>query len=183
MSALKLACGAMALAVSIPLLGCSPTSQQPDAIGRQMANAPAASAPQLGKSYAQIAGGTTPTSYGPLLAQDTLPNGEIAYKHVLAVPASSVKARVFASTTASTDVDNSGTDFKLSYFRVGLDGTVSGFASGLISGQRIKCLSISEQTIKRCNSAKSLSEDIAQMDAAVTTTNGRSYLSWKIANR
>lgn len=179
MKPLKLTYVITAAVIGLSLMGCASTTNQAQV--SDAASAAQAATPELGQPYAQITGGVMPSRYGPAIAQETLPSGQIVYKHAISVPASTARARVFGGTAPASEGQGSGMDLKLSYFRVGSAGTISGFASGLISGQRVNCISLVGTEVSRCNNASQFAAEIAQMDAAVTTSDARSYLSWKAA--
>lgn len=137
----------------------------------------------VGKEYAKIAATNATTTeglfgrekaYGDRIGQSQLSNGDIVYKHAARNEASesSVNLGLFGGSEKIID-------YRLMYFRVGSDGLIKDYANGVVSGEKINCVNYIGGLFQNCDNAQQLSTDIAQMDAAVLTSQSLPLSSWQ----
>lgn len=138
----------------------------------------------LGKPYTEIAQREAMTqealfgtdyAYGNPFGASPLPGGDTLQRHV----------EVSAAMQTNTDIaglfgsDGTRFDYRLFYFRVGPDGVIKDYANGVVSGQLIRCSYYIGGIFENCGNAELASTDMAQMDAAVTTSAGAPLSSWQ----
>lgn len=138
----------------------------------------------VGRPYAEIAQREAMTqaalfgtdrAYGDFVGSSPLAGGDTLYRHI----------EVSEAATTSSDFaglvggDRTRFDYRLFYFRVGADGVIKDYANGVVSGQSIGCSYYVGGIFQNCSNQQMASNDLAQMDAAVTTSAGGALASWQ----
>lgn len=138
----------------------------------------------VGRDYATIAAREAMTqqalfgddrAYGDFFGASQLSGGDTLYRHLERSEAA----------TSSSDVlglvggDSARIDYRLFYFRVGPDGVIKDYANGVVSGELVRCSYYLGGVFQNCGNTEIASADIAQMDAAVTTSSGQPLASWQ----
>lgn len=136
----------------------------------------------IGKPYAEVAAQKSlddlllrNKAYGEVLSQAPLPGGDMLYRHAKPVEAGESGFNVGGLVGSS----NKRFNYSLFYFRVGPDGVIKDYANGVLPGSEVSCMSYLGDIFRNCEDTQLLSDDLARLDGAVTTSSGQPLASWQ----
>ena len=121
----------------------------------------------VGRPYLQVANAAnaeTTSSFGPMAGSFALDDGSIVYRHV--APA--------ASAVAAGPV----TDLRLSYFKVGTDGTVQDWATGSVPAGQSACPFYVSGSCRHCTDFAARQQTFDTFDPVVRTAGGAPLTGW-----
>jgi hypothetical protein len=167
----------MAIALSALTTACTQTAEQIESAANRNATSWA-----MGKPYSQVASLGTSTlaqlspetaGYGTMIGASRLANGDVIYRHIApaAKSESSTDFGIFGSATVEQH-------YRLSYFRVGIDGIVKDFAYGKAPSSLSDCTTYISGIIRQCEDISRVRLSIQAYDNLVRTSTGAALSGW-----
>ncbi len=138
----------------------------------------------IGKSYAAIAASKslregelfgTRFTYGRLIDQSELANGDTVYKHA-GLRDAGESGLNFGGLIGTT---KKNLEYAIYYFRVSPDGVIRDYANGIVKGDKVSCITFISGLIGSCQNTEMLSADFTYIDTIVRTSQGQTYASWQ----
>lgn len=136
----------------------------------------------IGKSYAEVA--ATPDfqedsfgrvkMFGQPIGSYQLASGETVHRHI----------KRYAASTSTTDFgiirqsEKVRYEYRLAYFRVGMDGIVKDMAIGIVPGETTKCVGRFYGLVENCEDGETPAQSLAIYDQVVRTQDGQPISAW-----
>ena len=158
--------------------GCSQTAEKIETAANRSTTSWA-----LGKDYARVAAlGNSPldqlsveqVGYGPLIGQTSLSDGSVIYRHI----APSAQSETYSDFGGLVGSEKQVTNYRLSYFKVGVDGVVKDWATGKASSSISSCVSFIGGIFQKCTEQARIEQAIQIYDSIVRTSSGSAIESW-----